>query len=109
MASPTSRTIKLYKDIGFECGIVERRVPFRNTTIDLYGFADLIAMKPGVGIIAVQATSGGNHAARRAKIAAEPRAKTWLESGGRIEICSWAKRGGRGKRKLWTPNREEIK
>jgi len=54
-------------------------------------------------ILAIQATGGqgGVHAARRAKILAEPRAKAWVDAGGQLEIWSWSKRGSAGKRKIW--------
>jgi hypothetical protein len=32
----------------------------------------------------------------------------WLKAGGRFEVVSWAKRGARGKRKVWTVRREEL-
>jgi hypothetical protein len=56
------------------------------------------------GILGIQATAGGTggaHAARRAKILAEPRARQWVEAGGRLELWSWAKQGARGKPKRW--------
>ena len=108
-SKPTQRTMKWLKDTGFTAQIVEKRVPFRNTTIDLFGCIDVLAVRDGVGILGIQATSGTHHAARRAKAVAEPRLKEWLRCGGRFEIFSWSKRGERGKRKLWTLRREEIK
>lgn len=53
-------------------------------------------------VLGIQVTSGTNHAARIAKIAAEPRMRKWCESGGKVEVWSYSKRGGKGKRKLWT-------
>lgn len=56
---------------------------------------------PGA-ILAIQATaSAAHHAHRRAKIIAEPRAKAWVDAGGRLELWSWSKRGDRGKAKRW--------
>lgn len=107
--TPTARTLKLARELGFEAGVVERYNSFTKQRYDLYGCIDLILMKPGVGIIGVQACAGSSHAARRSKIMAEPRMRTWIESGGRLEIWSFSKRGERGKRKTWTVRREEIK
>jgi len=107
--SPTQRTMAELKDIGFAAGIVEKRVPKRpNITIDLFNCIDIVAIKEGVGILGVQATTGPNHAARRAKAVAEPRLKTWLLCGGRFEIWSWSKKGACGKRKLWALRRDEL-
>jgi hypothetical protein len=94
---------------GYECGVVERYNSFTHTRNDLFGFIDLIAIGEG-RILAVQATGGdgGNHAARRSKALAEPRLKTWLESGGQFAVVSWAKRGARGERKLWTARVEYV-
>ena len=107
--SPTSRTLAELRGLGFEAGVVERRVPNRwDITIDLFGCIDIVAMREGSGIVGIQATSGGNHAARRSKSLAEPRLRAWLASGGRFEIWSWSKAGARGARKLWTLRREEL-
>ncbi len=109
--SPTQRTLAECKRRGWIAGVVERHIPFprpQGTKIDLFGVIDLVVIVPSkfdVGrILAIQATggSGGVHAARRAKILAEPRAKAWVDAGGRLELWSWSKRGGAGKRKLWT-------
>ncbi len=35
---------------------------------------------------------------------AEPRLIEWLKSGGEFYCIGWAKRGGRGKKKVWTPS-----
>lgn len=81
---------------GWTVGVVEQRIPKTFITRDLFGFADLIAMSPTRGIMAVQATGGlssSNSNARVAKIKAEPRAAIWLASGGRIQVHSWQGKG----------------
>jgi hypothetical protein len=88
--------------------VVERFNRFANRRQDLLGCIDILALYPGVGIVGVQVTSGANHAARRTKSLAEPRLRTWLESGGRFEVWSYSKRGGRSHAKRWTLRREEI-
>ena len=107
--SPTARTLEELKRLGFTAGVVERFVSFTKKRIDLFGCIDIIAVRDGCGIIGVQATSGSNHSAHRHKAIAEPQLVEWLNAGGRYEIWSWAKQGGRGKRKVWTLRREEIK
>lgn len=128
--SPTQRTLKLFRGEGWTADVVEKWIPMARVRKDVFGFGDVLAMKPAAcfaisgldqfdqqknetisspGMIALlQACSGGDHAARRDKILAEPRAKTWLQSGGRIAVVSWAKRGDRLKRKLWTCRVEWI-
>jgi len=115
--SPTARTLAECKRRGWIAGVVERHIPFprpQGTKIDLFGVIDLVVIVPPFdrdgngwpepgGILAIQATGGqgGVHAARRAKILAEPRAKAWIDAGGRLELWSWSKRGAAGKRKTW--------
>src|SRR4051812_48736600 len=107
MSSPTSRSLADMKKLGMTAQVVEKFNSFTKRRIDLFGIIDLIACKPGLGIVGVQATSGDNHAARRTKAMEEPRLRVWLESGARFELWSYSKRGERGKRKLWQLRREE--
>lgn len=109
MSSPTQRSLKELKKLGFTAGITEKWNPHAHIRQDLFGCLDLVAMRPGVGIVGIQACAGASHAARRTKMLAEPRLRTWLESGGRAEVWSWAKQGARGKRKVWTLRRDEIR
>lgn len=109
MASkPTQRTLDRLKALGFTAGNVERRNRYSGKTNDLFGCIDIVAAREGVGVLGIQACAGASHAARRTKSLAEPRLRAWLEAGARFEIWSWAKRGARGKRKLWELRREEL-
>jgi hypothetical protein len=105
--SPTQRTLKECKRRNWTAGIVERRVPFKQIAIDLFGCIDIVVATPD-GILGIQATSGTNHAARMAKARQEPRLAAWLGAGARFEVWSWAKRGDRGKRKLWALRAEAV-
>jgi len=114
--SPTARTLAECRKRGWPAGVVEKfvRFPPPGHHVDLFGVIDLVALvvvhtegKPDVmarGVLGIQACAGGNgdHARRRAKILAEPRAKQWVEAGNRLELWSWSKQGAAGKRKLWT-------
>lgn len=115
--SPTKRTLDECRKRGWIAQVVERWNPHARIRQDLFGVIDLVAIVPTLdagaagaarspgAILGIQATSGntgGAHAARRAKILAEPRARAWVAAGGRLELWSWAKRGDRGARKLWT-------
>ncbi len=105
--SPTQRTLAKLRKEGWTCAITEKWNQYARVRQDLFGFCDVIAIKPGT-ILAVQACAGASHAARRDKILAEPRAAEWLNAGGQIAVLSWAKQGPRGKRKLWTARMEMI-
>ena len=106
MTSPTQRTLAECRKRGWTVDIVERRV-WRKTR-DFLGCIDLIAITPQGQTIGIQATSGANHGARVSKCKAEPRVVPWLAAGNLVEVWSWAKRGARGKRKLWTLRTEAV-
>ena len=103
--SPTARSLAHHRALGHEADVVERfiRIPkgraFRR---DLFGFADLLVLDGQPGSLAVQACITSDQSTRLAKIAVELRAAKWLAAGNRIVVEGWAKRGPRGKRKLWT-------
>lgn len=102
--SPTQRSLALLKDAGWTVAIVERWNPHARIRQDLFGFADLIAMKPGEKPLLVQVTSTG-WASRIRKVLDEPLAATALLSGFSIEVHGWrklkVKRGGKAVR--WEP------
>ncbi len=99
--SPTQRSLAHFRKIGWIVQVTERWNPFAHIRQDLFGFCDILCIRPGE-IMAVQATSSANVAARIAKIKGEPRAEAWIRAGGTIVVIGWAKRG-KGARKLWTP------
>lgn len=102
MPSPTQRTLKKLRDENYCAAITEKWNAYSKVRQDLFNFADLVAVRSDLsGVLAIQTTSGSNASARRTKILANPIAKVWLEAKNRIEVWSWAKRGKRGKRKLW--------
>ena len=109
--TPTARSLAELRARTCFAQVVERFNTFTKRRHDLFGVIDIVALDPTEhSILGIQATGGdgGNHAARRTKILAEPRALEWLRCGARLQIWSWAKRGERGKRKLWTLRIEEI-
>ena len=105
--TPTARSLAELRRRGLTAQVVEQTIPRTFIKRDLFGVIDIVAMGAG-HIFGIQCTSGTNHAARRAKILAEPRAMEWLRCGGKLEIWSWAKRGERRKQKRWTLRVEEI-
>lgn len=68
-ASPTQRSLKVLRDAGYLCAIVEKWNPHARIRQDLYGFIDILAIN-GEDILGVQACSsaGGDPAARVRKI-----------------------------------------
>ena len=105
--TPTARTLAECKRRGWIAGVVERRIPYKPISIDLFGCIDIVVAMPD-GIVGIQACAGASHAARRAKALAEPRLAAWLAAGARFEVWSWSKRGGRGKRKTWQLRAESL-
>ncbi len=107
--SPTQRTLKFLRATGCTVAVTEKWNPHAKLRQDLFGFIDVLSMDPRrQGLLAVQATSGPNHAARLTKLLQLPAAKLWIETGNRIWVVSWRKAGEKGKRKLWTPRIEEV-
>jgi hypothetical protein len=105
--TPTARCLTDLRKLGATCAVVERWNQWAKKRIDLFNFADLLAIV-GRSIVALQVTTGANHSARKAKILAEPKALAWVKAGGLIELWSYSKMGARGKRKVWTVRKEEI-
>jgi hypothetical protein len=105
--SPTARTLAYLRELGFAViERVEQQVPGTFIKRDFMGCADLIAFgHPNAGIVAIQVTSGSNHAARRQKALREPRLEAWLRDGGRFQVVSWRQAAPR---KPWAVRVEEI-
>lgn len=110
--SPTTRTLRECRKRAWQADVTERWIAGARIRRDLFHFGDVLALDGQPGSLAIQACAGASHAARRAKITSDPevapKARAWLEAGNRIAVWSWAKRGERGKRKLWTLREDEI-
>lgn len=105
-ANILARTKKMLADDGWLVSNQERWNPYAKVTQDLWGFCDLLCVKPGVGTRAIQLTSATNRAHRREKLDHEPRAATCHAAGWTVEIITWGKQGPRGAPKVWTMTRE---
>lgn len=101
MSSPTARSLAKLRKEGWVAGVVERYCSFTRRRHDLFGFIDIIAVR-GDEIMAVQATSDSNIAARMKKAVEQPAFPIWMRNGRRFEVWGWGKKGAKGKRKLWT-------
>jgi len=111
MNSPTQRSLALLRKRGLVVAVVEKWQPYARRPgdtsgppgirQDLWGWIDLLALDPNTGeLTAVQTTSGSNVSARLEKIRAWPPLAAWLKRHGAV-VHGWAKRGPRGKPKLW--------
>ena len=69
--SPTTLSLKALRDAGYVAAVVEHFNPHKRIRQDLFGFIDIIAIRPGE-TLAVQTTSRSNMAARVRKIAEHP-------------------------------------
>jgi len=108
--SPTQRSLALLRKEGYTAQVVEKFNPFAHIRQDLFGFIDIVAIKTGTpGVLGVQTTTQAHVAEHEAKIRKTEAFKVWLASGNHLEIHGWAKRGKRGKRKLWSVTRKIIK
>lgn len=110
----TARSMTYLKKQGYLVALVERSIDvprfgkgfkpgdrFRNK-FDAFGFADLIAVKPGtIGTLYVQTTTADHQAERRVKILEAVATRTILECKNRIVVHGWSKKGARGAAKLW--------
>jgi hypothetical protein len=88
--TPTQRTLAALRADGWHVEVVEKWNPHTKTRKDLFGFADLLAIRPGSAPLLVQATSTG-WANRIAKVRAEPLHALALASGFTIEVWGWRK------------------
>ena len=95
MPNPTARTLQLLRRHGYLAAVCEHWNPFARVRCDLFGFADVLAVRAGAPVLAVQATSVSNHSARVRKARALPQLRTWLGAGCAFEVWGWAKRKGR--------------
>ncbi len=110
MASPTQHSLKALRDDGWRPVIVEHYSHHTRRTYDLYGFADILAVKDGERPRLIQTTDGSHMAARRTKILEAEWAPFTLKGGFRIFLHGWrklkVKRGGKAMR--WALKEEEI-
>lgn len=105
--SPTQLTKKKLKEDGYRPWVVEYFNFYAQKRVDLYNFADIVAIGHG-SVKFIQCCAAGSHSARRKKILAEPMALDCVRNGVLVELWSWGKKGKAGKRKLWTVRIEQI-
>ena len=104
--SPTQRTLRLLRQQGCICGIVERFNPHAGPfgiRQDLFGFVDIVALYP-TSVCAIQ-SCGQAFSEHKKKMLENEILIEWLRSGGTVMLYGWRKvlkkRGG--KQKVWKP------
>jgi hypothetical protein len=101
--SPTTLTLKFFRDQGWLADVTERWIAQAGIRKDLFGIIDLIAIKAGEAVIGLQATSLSNVPARVAKAKASGPLAIWLKTGARFQVIGWTRRG-----KKWSPKIVEL-
>jgi hypothetical protein len=92
--SPTQRTLKYLRELGYNAAVTEHWNQFARIRQDLFGFVDVLAIRQGE-TLAVQCTSNTNVSARLNKIADHENTPWLRKAGWRIEVHGWTK-GKRG-------------
>jgi hypothetical protein len=94
VSSPTQRSLAHLRRAGYPLvQVVERWNPHARIRQDLYGCIDVLAV--GDEIVAVQATSGSNVAARVRKLTDSPALPVLRKAGIRVLVHGWRKVRGR--------------
>jgi hypothetical protein len=88
--TPTERTLKDLRRLGYTATVVERWNPHARIRQDLFGFIDILALHDG-DTLAVQACSGGDVSKRVAKITNHENLAAVRRAGWRIEVWGWRK------------------
>lgn len=88
--SPTARSLAYLRAAGYTAAVVEHWNPHARIRQDLFGFVDVLGIKPGE-TLAVQATSGSNVSKRVDKIAEHINIGAVREAGWRIVVHGWRK------------------
>jgi hypothetical protein len=92
MRSPTVRSLRLLRQRGYLCRVVEFWNSFAKRRVDLWG-ADLLCVKPGEPPLLVQTTTVSNQSARIKKLTALPSTAFLLRCKWEIHVHGWGKRG----------------
>lgn len=99
--SPTQLTLRHLRSQGYLAEVTERWNPHASIRQDLFGFVDVLAIKPGE-TLAVQTTSATNVSARIKKIAESPYIGAVRDAGWTIRVHGWGKVDNH-----WTLKRDE--
>lgn len=92
--SPTARSLAWLRERRYLADVVERWIAQAGIRKDLFGFIDLVAIRPGE-IVGIQTTTASNLASRLKKAQALPALRTWLASGAGFMLHGWKRVGSR--------------
>lgn len=92
--SPTERSLKYLRSLGYTATVVERWNVFAKIRQDLFGIIDVLAIRRGE-TLGVQCTSNDNVSSRVNKIAEHESTPKLREAGWKLEVHGWTK-GQRG-------------
>lgn len=100
-----AQTMKWLRDIGYTVGKTEQWLAFAKIRRDLFGFADVVAMKEGKkGVLAVQTTHQNFIADHKKLLRTMKTVKLWLSCDNRLWLVGWNKFWNyKGTRKIWAP------
>jgi hypothetical protein len=104
--TPNARSKAYYEKQGHLAVIVEHWSPFPKPfgkRHDFLGVFDLLVLKPGGEVWGIQATTNSHVNDRIKKMQASDNFHNWIRLGGKAAVLGWAKKGPRGKRKVWEP------
>lgn len=87
--TPTQRSLAALRELGYLVEVVEKWNSFTRTRKDLWGWADLLAIRRGE-VLAVQVTSTGV-ASRVRKVSESETIARVREAGVRVEVHGWSK------------------
>lgn len=87
--TPTQRSLAALRELGYLVEVVEKWNSFTRTRKDLWGWADLLAIRRGE-VLAVQVTSEGV-ANRVKKVTDSETIARVREAGVRVEVHGWRK------------------
>jgi hypothetical protein len=107
--SPTQLSLKMMREQGYYAEVVERYNSFTRKRNDLFGFVDVLCLKPGE-VVGVQTTSYSNLSARIKKIREHEHFKIVTDSGIKVVAHGWQKVNNRWKcREVFvTPQNAEL-
>jgi hypothetical protein len=109
VTSTIAQSQKHLRELGYIVAKTEHWNHFAKCKQDLFGLIDTLAAHPeqNNSLLAVQSTDGAHLAQHRKKILVSKVAPILMRHL-LLEIWSWSKMGGVGKRKLWTLRRERF-
>jgi hypothetical protein len=88
--SPTQRTLKHMRELGYKAQVVEKWNAFARIRQDLFGIVDVLCVKNGE-TVGVQCTSGSNLASRIQKIAESEMTPILRSAGWKLLAHGWRK------------------